>query len=520
MFNVGPAPHQVVPARQVRPQAPLKSWIRLISGGLVATSLLLAAPLTGAVAAGVLPAFPGAEGAGAFAVGGRGGVVCKVTNLNDSGLGSLRHCIEDVIGPRTVIFEIGGTIELKDHLRVRDPYITIAGQTAPGGGIQLKAHPDSTRQLMVVETHDVIVRYLRFRRGYTGDKENNVRVGSRAQNVIFDHLSMFWAENQNWSVWGRSVNSPPRNITLQHSILAEMADGRVNLLTGGSTSANAEAITDLDFHNNLLTNTGHRNPLFQHASARWVNNIVYNWTSWASRTTGGVHADWISNLYTPGPAPKSSRGRNEIMAVRWTADMSSADKKLSRDPSLYIDGNRGRQSGMDPDTDNWPYTREAGPNDNGSVIGPMPSDWRRYEPLPVAGVPITVRHADDLEDHILPQVGASRKLDCKGNWVSNRDEADERVITEYLNNQGVLTERNQGQEVYGGHPVLVSGMPCKDTSGDGVPDEWAIANDLDPTDPAVGATVHASGYTYLEMYLNGMRLGLAGPASPGGLVVE
>ena len=520
MFNVGPAPHQVVPARQVRPQAPLKSWIRLISGGLVATSLLLAAPLTGAVAAGVLPAFPGAEGAGAFAVGGRGGVVCKVTNLNDSGLGSLRHCIEDVIGPRTVIFEIGGTIELKDHLRVRDPYITIAGQTAPGGGIQLKAHPDSTRQLMVVETHDVIVRYLRFRRGYTGDKENNVRVGSRAQNVIFDHLSMFWAENQNWSVWGTSVNSPPRNITLQHSILAEMADGRVNLLTGGSTSANAEAITDLDFHNNLLTNTGHRNPLFQHASARWVNNIVYNWTSWASRTTGGVHADWISNLYTPGPAPKSSRGRNEIMAVRWTADMSSADKKLSRDPSLYIDGNRGRQSGMDPDTDNWPYTREAGPNDNGSVIGPMPSDWRRYEPLPVAGVPITVRHADDLEDHILPQVGASRKLDCKGNWVSNRDEADERVITEYLNNQGVLTERNQGQEVYGGHPVLVSGMPCKDTSGDGVPDEWAIANDLDPTDPAVGATVHASGYTYLEMYLNGMRLGLAGPASPGGLVVE
>ena len=518
-MSIARASQIVLAGQPSKPRRPSSSPIRWIFSRSAVASVIVGGLLAAGSAAAGLPAFPGAEGAGALAIGGRGGSVCKVTKLADSGPGSLRYCIEDVQGPRTVIFEAAGTIELKDHLRVRDPYITIAGQTAPGGGIQLKAHPDSTRPLMTVETHDVIIRYLRLRRGFNGDKSNNVRVGGGAENVIFDHLSMFWAENQNWSVWAWSVNSAPRKITLQNSILAEMLDRRVNLLTGGSTAAVAEAITDLDFHNNLLTNTRHRNPLFQNASARWVNNIIYNWTSWASRTTGGVHADWVGNLYKPGPSPKTSRGQQEIMAVRWTEGMSSASTKLSRDPSLYINGNRGGQSGMDPDTDNWPYTREAGPNDNGAVIGPMPSDWRRHEPLPVAGVPITVRHADDLEDHILPQVGASRKLDCKGNWVSNRDETDERIVAGYLNNEGQLTESNQGEEIYGGHPVLLPGNPCKDTSGDGVPDEWAISNGLDPKDSSIGQAIHSSGYTFLELYLNGLNTGFGAPASPRGVKV-
>ncbi len=481
--------------------------LRFVAACLAAAPLLAAATTTAG-----LPAFPGAEGGGALAVGGRGGVVCKVTNLNDSGSGSLRSCI-DKEGPRTVIFEVGGTIELNSRIILSNPYITIAGQTAPGGGIQVKAAKNGYGggDLLTVQTHDVVIRYLRFRKGYTNQKAGNIRLTS-AHDVIVDHVSMAWGENQNWTP--RGWGGGPSNITLQNSMIVEMLDRRPNFLMGSNTGDNAAAMLNLDHHNNFIANASHRNPSAQNASGRFVNNIFYNWATWASRSIGGVHHDWISNLWKPGPEPKGSRAQQELHFIIWTENYQDPERIIQGDPSLYVAGNRGLQSGMNPGEDNWLYTREAGPTANSGVIGPTPLGWRRHEPLPDTPIPITVRHVDEIEAHILPIVGASKRLDCQGNWVPNRDSADERVVEEYLNNQGTLTESGQGEEVYGGYPALAPGTPCKDSSGDGIPDKWATANDLDPMDPTLGTTVHDNGYTYLELYLNGMQMGLVGPDRP------
>ena len=478
--------------------------------GLLAAVILLPNPASAA-----LPAFPGAEGAGATSVGGRGGVVCEVTTLADSGPGSLRECI-DRSGPRTVIFRVGGTIMLNSQLHIANPYITIAGQTAPGGGIQIRASTSdwSGSRLLLVSTGDVIIRYIRLRPGANPDRVTAVSSNwSNGSRVIFDHVSISWSFNGNgFSVWGG-----PSNITLQNSLLAE---NRTSILSGGGSESASLGVKNLDIHKNLLASTSHRNPMLKTDSVRFVNNIVHNWTTGGSRTAGGVHGDFIANLYTEGPstiAANSSRARQELHFV---TDPNRDRLIVSRDPSLYVAGNRGSRSGMSPETDNWPYTREAGPADNGSVIGPTPQTWRRESPLQATPIPINNRHVDQLEDTILPTVGASRRLDCEGRWVFNRDAVDARVVSEYLNKSGQVPSSSSSERDFGGFPVLEPGIACIDTSGDGVPDKWAKANGLDYTDPSLGRTVDPSGYTYLELYLNGMDKWIRGPASPTGVRVE
>ena len=495
---------------------------------LAAISLLVAVPVSSGTANAGLPAFPGAEGAGALAVGGRGGVVCKVTNLNDSGPGSLRACVE-MSGPRTVVFEVGGTISLDTHLWIRDPYLTIAGQTAPGDGIQIKAsgaRPD--RGLIVVSTRDVVIRYLRIRRGTTGGKSDTIRItdtgGQLVQNVIFDHVSSFWTENQNWSINGRNAATAPRNITLQNSILAEPINNRVQSLITPSDSVEAAlAMSNIDMHHNFLTGSSHRNPSFQVDSGRFVNNIVYHARSWWSRFGTGSYVDLIGNKYKRGPEEPGSRAQTELHFMEYHPGMLSANEKIQRFENLYyVVGNWGEMSGMRPNTDNWPYTRMVpgfdGSNMNSPPGGVTPEEWRRHEPLPPVGPPITVRHVDDLENHLLPIVGASRRLDCEGNWVFNRDAADARVIDEYLHFGGVVSPRHE--DSVGGFPQLAGGSPCLDTSGDGIPDQWAIAHGFDPTDPSLGSRLHESGFTYLEIYLGGVQMNSAQPAAPRSVNVE
>ena len=176
--------------------------------GMLITFLLLIPGLALAV-----PAFPGAEGFGAKSVGGRGGKVIEVTNLNDSGSGSLRAAIA-ASGPRTVVFRVGGTIELKSRIQVENPYLTIAGQTAPGGGITLK-NGSNEKDTLYILTHDVVVRYLRVRPGPGGDADG-VGVGTNASNVVLDHCSVSWAVDENLG-----VSSTAKNVSIQWSIIAE-----------------------------------------------------------------------------------------------------------------------------------------------------------------------------------------------------------------------------------------------------------------------------------------------------------
>src|SRR5689334_8809347 len=160
-------------------------------------------------------AFPGAEGEGAMAVGGRGGSVCEVTNLNDSGSGSLRSCI-DASGPRTVVFRVAGNITLSSTLKIINPYITIAGQTAPGGGITLKG--PVLNDILVIRAHNVIVRYIRIRPGPTTSvsccgEGLSIEGG---HDIIVDHVSTTWSSDQTVTVWWQSGQvEVPHHITFQ-----------------------------------------------------------------------------------------------------------------------------------------------------------------------------------------------------------------------------------------------------------------------------------------------------------------
>ena len=475
-------------------------------------SLYFSAGTVAAIAS--VPAFPGAEGAGAYSVGGRGGVVCEVTNLNDSGSGSLRACV-DMKGPRTVIFRVAGTIKLDRALQVTNPYLTIAGQTAPGGGIQLVGKTPGTIPhgssnpgdanlggLLRITTHDVIVRYIRLRHGYVGSeglgRTYAVHIsdggdGNHVYNVILDHMSTFWAHDENLTIWARNGKPAPgiQNITIQNSIFAETLEGHATPIIFSAASADAGMLLrDVDLVRNLIANGTHRMPrLASGQRYRVVNNIIYNWTGAGSQSVGGVDSDWVGNLWTHGPMAKGPRGAREI-----GVELTDGERVIPGDPSIHTSGNFGPFHGADQ----FEMVKYA-TSTNGVFVGTLGEEFRRSQPLDGVGVPISVTPVQELESALLPVVGASRRLDCKGEWIPNRDSQDSRLINGYARNEGSIVRH---EDEVGGFPVLASAQPCRDSSGDGIPDEWLMLNGFDPND-RVGHLIHGSGYSYLELYLNG-----------------
>lgn len=495
-----------------------------------------------------LPAFPGAEGSGALAKGGRGGNICAVTNLNDSGPGSLRSCV-DMSGPRMVIFRVSGNIVLKSRLRIRNPYITIAGQTAPGGGIQITGkEPGSIPYkgedgpvyemgdaLIWVETHDVIIRYLRLRIGYVGHCPScpgtgigePILIGSMSsgswqdhvENVILDHISSMWGGNLNLRIWDMVGHRRVKNISVQNSIFAETLYGRPQMTIGSSKSfeTSGSQMGDIDLHRNLLSTAFGRTPLITGTgfpgNFRYINNISYNTTNTMARIGENVpyemFLDYVGNIFDHGPVfDSSSRGAYEI-----AVSVNDPPAKV------YVAGNRGDRNGYD----NYNMLGRVS-SGGGSDVGnpPASDDYRKDVPNPDPRVPISIVHVDALEEHILPNVGASRRLDCEGNWVFNRDAADTRVIEEGYKKRTqnfLVTHEDQ----VGGFPVLGRGQLCADSSGDGIPDAWMTRNSLNPQD-AIGSRFHESGYTFLELYLNGMQVNaqsqVAPAAAPSGVLVH
>ncbi|ETW98278.1 MAG: hypothetical protein ETSY2_43055, partial [Candidatus Entotheonella gemina] len=228
-----------------------------------------------------LPAFPGAEGYGSDTPGGRGGRVIAVTHLRDAGPGSLRHALEVETGPRIVVFRVGGTIALTRPIRLREPnsWLTVAGQTAPGDGIQVRNYG----LMMSDGAHDIVLRYLRLRPG-TADpaKIGGAGIdaltlwgndGSRVHHVVVDHLSMTWAIDENANHWGWVTD-----VTYQWSLFAEGATTHhpegphsMGLLVGG------DARNTVSVHHSVFAHNHNRNPLLRGHRADFRNNLVYNW---------------------------------------------------------------------------------------------------------------------------------------------------------------------------------------------------------------------------------------------------
>jgi hypothetical protein len=505
-----------------------------------------------------LPSFPGAEGGGALSAGGRGGRAIEVTTLDDAGPGSLRACVE-AVGPRTCIFRVSGVIEVSRTFDVQpaNSYLTIAGQTAPGGGIALKtARPGPPDvKMFQVQGHDVIVRYLRIW-GDANDGDDPAHgngsyafwVLAPASDVIVDHVSMLWQSGKAWNVYaydggvrpgagGGGPGRGPTRTTLSWSIAGETLVPKATLVGGGG--AGARWIEDADLHHDVLVSFSHRAPMWHVGTGRFVSNLVYNWGYFSAEFSAAN--DVVNNWWIPGPrtAALGATDRREVLL-----------NESAGTPTVYFAGNRsdwtpgGRDpaAGAEPDG-GWSKLTCANRAEQGACVRtPADPDWRRRSRLCAAGEDVgcsTAAHRTSIPGLPIAQsdaastlkrvllgdggAGASRRLDCRGRWVLSRHPTDERIAWYVLHGGGPdgdagpraadAVARLNAMDTRGavpriaidarGIPRVAAGAPCADLDHDGMPDEWEIARGLDPRDARDGAAVAPDGHTNLEHYLNG-----------------
>lgn len=432
------------------------------------------------------PAFPGAWGGGMYSFGGRGGKVYAVTSLADAGPGTLREAC-NAIGPRVIVFHVSGVIELKNRIRIRAPYVTIAGQTAPGDGICVRGATVS------VDTHDVVIRHVRFRRGETNVANRDDSLGGNpVGNVIIDHCSCSWGLDENLSMYrhmytkdGKDLKLPTVNITIQWCISSEALDTYNHSL--GSTIGGHNST----FHHNLWASNAGRNPsIGMDGSFNFVNNVIYNWRH---RTVDGgdqrSQYQIINNTFKPGPITP-----NEAIAYRVLRPDGRGpgpDKTLAREwGKAYVDGNV--VVGHDRVTkDNWDGgVQTDGPEEPKEILARV----RVKEPFPMAPLPVETAAAS--YEAVLAGVGATKP---------KRDAVDTRIIdmvhtgtVTYAKGKGVITDVAQ----VGGYPAYRVNRVI-DTDGDGLPDEWELARGLNPHDARDAlADAKEGGMTNIEHFLN------------------
>ncbi len=459
-----------------------------------------------------IPAFPGAEGGGAYTFGGRGGKVLVVTNLNDEGEGSFRWACEQG-GARIVVFNVAGIINLKSPLIIRAPYITIAGQSASGDGVCIAG------ESVWLNTHDVIVRHMRFRRGNTDvGRRDDAIGGNPIGNIMIDHVSASWGGDENMSMYRHMYNDSTGkteeklgtvNITIQNSIFAEALDTWNHAF--GSTLGGENCT----FMRNLWANNTGRNPsIGWNGIFNFANNVVFNWVH-RSVDGGDYRAQYniINNYFKPGPLTPV----NTPVGYRFLKPESGRSKLSYRTYGrAYVNGNI--MEGNDKVTkNNW---------DGGVQVEDLPNageytdKMKVDKPLPMPK--ITITPAKEAFTYVLANAGAT---------LPKRDAVDARITEQVrtgninpLSNvklpetnfkhrrlpidsykQGIITDVSQ----VGGYPEY-KGTPYKDSDNDGMPDDYEIKNGLNPRNAADASVITRGGYSNIEVYLNT----LASPVRP------
>jgi autotransporter-associated beta strand protein len=396
-----------------------------------------------------VPAFPGAEGFGANAIGGRGGTVYHVTNLNDNGAGSFRDAVS--VAGRTVVFDVGGIIVIGSPVVVK-ANITIAGQTAPGEGVMLYGD-----RISFSDANNTVVRYMRFREGINGDSGTDA-VGAASGNLMmFDHISASWGRDETFSLSGT-----PSNVTIQDSIIGQ----GLLIHSAGSliqTSGGVSIFRCLYIDNYM------RNPKVKGVND-YQNNVVYNWGSGggyipAGDSAGLSYANLINNYFITGPT-----------------FVGSPFKSGNLNYNIYHAGNFQDL------------------NNNGALDGTLVTDasFPTLQIVPTQfnyAPPATLLTAQQSVAHVLAYAGASLR----------RDAADSYMIAE-LASLGLSGAQISNESEMGGVGTLAAGLALKDTDNDGVPDAWEEAAGTNPLVADNNGDINGDGYTNLENYLNALAV--------------
>ena len=433
-------------------------------------------------------AFPSAEGFGAMSLGGRGGRVIEVTNLEDAGPGSLRAAVE-AEGPRIVVFRLAGTISLQSSLMITHPFITIAGQTAPGQGITLRDINSAVEALILIETHDVVIRYLTLRAGPPSPGDAMMIQSSNTHdtyNVVIDHNSMSWAVNRDLATW-----YDVHDISIQWNIFSEGLNCSINpkgchskgaLLGGYASDENKDkpGASNFSFHHNLMAHNVERNPLVSTSGVTdVVNNVVYNPAGSFSQVDmqgqlAVIPANYVGNYFKPGV--DTDPGKYGIKV----ANVGALGAKI------YIQGNIGPHRL----TDTQPEI---------NIVDPTA---RRYiVPVRNPAAPISTTNAMDAYDQVLVGAGANMGLNCDGTFFSRRDAIDTRIVNDVINGIGkIIDDPSQ----VGGWLTISPADPCTDSDHDGMPDAWEEKYGFNPNDPSdANQNANGNGYTNIEEFLNG-----------------
>lgn len=441
-----------------------KFWRKSITRLFIA-AIFFTASIANLAAQKALPAFPGAEGYGANTPGGRGGKVYIVTTLDNSGKGSFREACE-AEGPRMVVFNVSGIIDLQTPIIITNPYITIAGQTAPGYGICLKR-----RELQIV-THDVIVRYLRSRPGdIAGVELDAISVAKNAHDVILDHCTANWSVDECLSPSGAIYN-----VTVQWCLIGQSLQKSVHKKGAHGFGSLVRGIGGITLHHNLWINNTARNPRLgdNYNNPPWPtidvrNNVMYNWGQMCSGMTGGnVSANYVANYLKPGPA---SSGRAPIVLTETSK------------VRFYLQGNvvEGRPE----------FTRSAEAMFDSSSNKSIKLFEIMSKPFETPAVKTTP--AEQAYEDVVARVGASKP---------RRDTIDEMLVHQVKTNTGKMID---SENEVGGWPTYPSAKSKIDSDGDGIPDEWEKAHGLNPKDSTdAGKTSKHNDYTNIENYINGL----------------
>lgn len=471
-------------------------------------------------------AFPGAEGAGRFATGGRGTAaqpttVFEVTNLNDdNNPGSLRYALQasaTTYPHKTIVFRVSGTIHLSSKLNIRSN-TTIAGQTAPGGGICIADHP------VVISGDNVIIRYLRIRMGDKNQDKGMVdgsgsddafgNLGNK--NIIIDHCSISWSSDECLTIYRGD------SLTVQWSIVSEPLNYSYHFEAGGSDYqehgyGGIWGSKRGSFHHNLIAHVKGRAPRFAGSStytpgtvgqenADFRNNVVYNWISYSTNGGEGGNYNLVNNYYKYGPSTSSGSSsgvpiKNMIMNPSKSTDLPY--------PKLYLSGNH-----VDGSTaitaNNWKGMAMAGGTLADTVLSKVD--------LPFDIAPVTTHTATEAYQLVLQGAGA---------MLPARDTLDQRIVNDVTNRTGRVIDVQGGYphgtpyaQTVNAWPALASGTPLADDDHDGMPNAWETARGLNPNDASDRAGITTGGYTNLEVYLNTIANGSTVPANADIIVAK